>query len=120
MARLQCQKSSRKPSLCQVHNHPLTTFRINTYKKQGEGGTPAFATQATLVVCTTGRLYPLWSLSIAHTSCRLGGAPPNLQTFRPSEAALKTFRPSNFPTHGIIAAHGISEYPERHRSPGTS
>src|SRR5437879_4674036 len=24
--------------LCQMHNHPLTTFRINTYEKTGEGG----------------------------------------------------------------------------------
>src|SRR5260370_4855727 len=46
---------------------------------------------------------------------------PTLKTFRHSEAAaLKTLRPSNFPTHGIIAAHGISEYPERYRSLGTS
>src|SRR5216684_6871599 len=46
--------------------------------------------------------------------------PPNLLTFKHSEAALKTLRPSDFPTHGIIAAHGISEYPERYRSLGTS
>src|SRR2546430_8048457 len=24
--------------MCQVHNRPLTTFRMNTYEKQGEGG----------------------------------------------------------------------------------
>jgi hypothetical protein len=100
----------------------LTPLRINTYKKPGGGGTPAFATQATLVVCTTWRpLSPVVSVDCAYfLSPRGCTAPPNLQTFRPSEAALKTFRPSNFPTHGIIAAHGISEYPERHRSLGTS
>src|SRR6266849_8815661 len=26
--------------LCQVHNHPLTAFRINTCEKPGEGGPP--------------------------------------------------------------------------------
>jgi hypothetical protein len=63
----------------------LTTFRINTYKKQGEGGTPAFATQATLVVCTTG------PASIRCGLCRLRILPVA------SGVHLPTFRLSDLP-----------------------
>src|SRR6266849_2112874 len=62
---------------------PLTTFRINTYKKTGEGGTPtlprlqrpASSVQhpASRTVCVTWRLYPPCPHSIAHTSRRHGG-----------------------------------------------
>src|SRR5258707_15879686 len=122
--------------LREVYNPALTTSRINTYKKTGEGGSPNWG-------CTTPSLalplanQPFLSPLCFHilTNCLSCNpflftltcvAPPDVQnlptlkTFRHSEAALKTLRPSNFPTHGIIAAHGISEYPERHRSLGTS
>lgn len=45
---------------------------------------------------------------------------PALKAFRESEAALRALRASNSTTHGIIAAHGISEDPERYRSLRTS
>src|SRR5258708_31956653 len=55
----------------------LTTFRMNTYEKQGEGGGGANwnlrDTLASVIVCATGRLYLLWSQSIALTSRRHGG-----------------------------------------------
>jgi len=32
-------------SLCQVHNHPLSTFRMSTYKKQGGAATKTMTTK---------------------------------------------------------------------------
>src|SRR5258708_27708382 len=57
----------------------LTTFRMNTYEKQGEGGGGANwnlrDTLAFVIICATWRLYLLWSQSIAHTSRHHGGVP---------------------------------------------
>src|SRR6266481_6469588 len=112
----------------------LTPFRINTYTKTGGGGPPThyplLAAHCLLSQCLQLRRRPSHTPRGASIPCALtrlrilpvttGVYSTGLQTFRHSEAALKTLRPSNFPTHGIIAAHGISKYPERHRPLGTS
>jgi len=70
----------------------LTTFRINTYEKRGEGGGGTNwnlrDTLAVAITCATWRLYLLWSQSIAHTSCHHRGVPNPLPLFtsRPSAA----------------------------------
>src|SRR6266849_10083892 len=55
----------------------LTTFRMNTYEKRGEGGGGTNwnlrDTLAFVIICATWRLYLLWSQSIALTSRRHGG-----------------------------------------------
>src|SRR5258708_7218585 len=53
----------------------LTTFRINTYEKQGGRGVSNTPRRASAVTCATWRLYPLYPHSIAHTSCHHGGVP---------------------------------------------
>src|SRR6266478_2192789 len=70
----------------------LTTFRINTYEKRGEGGGGnnwnISDTLGVAITCATWRLYLLWSQSIAHTSCHHRGVPNPLPLFtsRPSAA----------------------------------
>src|SRR5260370_24673935 len=60
----------------------LTTFRMNTYAKQGGGACPNTSARpasslqypASRTICATWRLYPLCPHSIAHTSCHHGPA----------------------------------------------
>src|SRR5229473_7562799 len=76
---VECLTATHHPLL--TTHSPLTTFRINTYKKTGEGGTPntsaspasSIQPPASRTVCVTWRLYPLCPHSIAHTSRRHGG-----------------------------------------------
>src|SRR5713226_3835850 len=47
----------------------LTTFRMNTCEKGGEGGcSPSLRTVLPPVICFTWRLHPPWPQWIAHTS----------------------------------------------------
>jgi hypothetical protein len=63
-----CREGSRK------------SFRMRSmrsYKNTGGGGylSTSAPRSASPVICATWRLYPLWSQSIAHTSCHHGGVP---------------------------------------------
>src|SRR5260370_34457209 len=61
----ECLTATHHPLL--TTHSPLTTFRINTYKKTGEGSTPNTSASpassiqhpASRTVCVTWRLYPL-------------------------------------------------------------
>src|SRR5712692_6196151 len=69
-----CIVSSFRMNTCKSvsKQRTLTTFRMNTYEKQGEGGGGANwnlrNTLALAITYATWRLYLLWSQSIAHTS----------------------------------------------------